>query len=124
MKPDGSMDAYDEIVEALKKTPDSEFRQRAFSAWNEPWAFPEGILFGFCEPNRFDYGSPCGCLTMVKEGTRRAATLELTLEIRADDRLPKFDSGITKENLHVFAEWQRRMDRDLGRKPPVLRDRC
>lgn len=102
------MDKYDEEIERLTKNPEA-----IFDAWCEPTC-----LFEFVTPNgnkviRPD-GNPCGCLTMVRQGDF-AWTDELTAEIQADERLPKTGLMLTVEDLPVFAEWQRKLDKVLNR---------
>lgn len=58
----------------------------------------------------------CGCITMIKGGGYHAQTPEITAAIKDDPRIPEDVDDITPENLPVFAEWQRRLDRDLGGK--------
>lgn len=80
-----------------------------------------GCLFQFAMRDGF-YGSnqsdpnSCGCLTQVKNKERRAETEALTTAIRNDVRIPSTHGAITVRNLHVFAEWQRRLDKELNRK--------
>lgn len=58
----------------------------------------------------------CGCLTQIRRNKwMPAATESLTARIRADERIPKSPCDITPSNLHVFAEWQRIADKELGR---------
>lgn len=64
-----------------------------------------------------------GCLTMIRKGTCSAfgtkiePNLELTAEILGDERIPCNinEIQINKENLNVFAEWQRKLDKIYGR---------
>ncbi len=57
----------------------------------------------------------CGCLTQVKKDYKEAATINLTKAIRADPRIPREPEYITIDDLPVFAEWQRRIDKELNR---------
>jgi len=76
-------------------------------------------LFLFVTPTGHTYDSersdklPCGCLTMIRRGHKYAWTDELTKEIRSDERIPDADFDITPEHLPVFAEWQRRLDKEI-----------
>ena len=40
-------------------------------------------------------------------------TPELTKAIRKDPRIPKLPKNITVADLPVFAEWQRRLDKEI-----------
>lgn len=102
-------DKYVHAMEYLHRHPD-----RIFAAW---WSalhsphVPGACLFAFAGPQH----SPYGCLTQIRRNrTRRAATDALTSAIRDDERLPKESMDIHPEHLNVFAEWQRRLDRELG----------
>ena len=63
------------------------------------------------------YPAQCGCLTMVREnnGYWKAPTDELTDEISRDQRIPRKREDIRVSDLPVFAEWQRRLDKELCR---------
>lgn len=116
------MDIYDREVERLTKE-QLEWEERRkeaeeleyefdldespiYSAWNNTTS----ILFGRAGKSYFlPDGNICGCLTQVRSYAP-AWTPELTAMIRADDRIPKNGYGITVDNLHVFAEWRRKMD--------------
>jgi len=108
------VNSYREEMERLLNLPDEEFPHAVFESWSEPGT--NGELFGFCTKER-RANVLYGCLTMVKNGFFTAETDELTKMIREDDRIPSSYSGITRENLHVFAEWQEHMDEVLGREP-------
>ena len=95
-------DEYDEAVTYLTQHPDE-----IIAAWNYPWYHSAGCLF-------VPTTRGGGCLTQVKAGNMSAPTPELAAEIRDDGDLPPDVSGITAKNLHVFAAWQRRLDRELG----------
>lgn len=64
--------------------------------------------------------SLAGCLTQIRETPARAieyadeAEVDLVREIAADARIPSRREDIRPEHLNVFAEWQRRLDRELG----------
>jgi hypothetical protein len=98
-------DAYDDAIAYLTEHP-----EKIYSEWE--WG---KTLFEFCG----HYGRRfCGCLTMIRNGREIAETPELTAAIRADARIPTHPRAITVESLPAFAEWQRRIDRELGRTPP------
>jgi len=115
-------DKYDDAIEYLTTNPD-----KIFETWAEPQRRKGGCLFSAVTPSgriweERDDGQTCGCLTQIRgrdENTNErlvAWTTELTTAIRADDRLPNSECGITVENLPVFAEWQRKIDLILERK--------
>lgn len=82
-------------------------------------------LFSYCTPHRGPDDNPdghrCGCLTQIRdqdngseERVYSAWTDELTERIIADERLPKHPWEITsREQLEVFAEYQREMDQTI-----------
>lgn len=108
-------DKYDEqIAELLADDPyDREFRDRVRTLWQRG----EGLFAFAYNPETRD--EPCwkyGCLTMIHDGPEyKAQTPELTEAIRADGRIPDDPDEIEPEHLPVFAEWQRRLDRELNR---------
>lgn len=112
-------DAYDKMVEWLRERPEKISNQ-----WLNPFTSEAGALFSFCTTTRNDVignGVCCGCLTQVRNG-QHAETQRLTEAIRSDDRLPMHGTKITVDHLPVFAEWQRLIDAELSRTPPVWRE--
>lgn len=106
------MDKYDAQIAELVKLDGEKFRRRI----RREWAHSKG-LFGYAVTNPYRlWADDTGCLTMIRNGDWRAETEELTEAIRADERLPKTQQDITKEHLPVFAEWQRRLDKELSRE--------
>lgn len=114
-------DAYDDAVEYLTANP-ADIK----SAWlvPPPWTSAEiaqaHCLFGHVTPDRqcmFD-GRECGCITQIRGIEMSACRGDLTIAIREDSRLPDFSNDIKVEHLPIFAEWQRRLDRELNRTPP------
>lgn len=100
-------DAYDDAVAYLTEHPEEIIR-----AWRSPQTHPGGALFAFV-------GNSCGCLSMIRGSDGYVATTaELTLAIRSDERIPSDPDCITVNHLPIFAGWQRRIDRELGRTPP------
>ncbi len=105
------MDKYDEGIEFLQEHP-------TLIAWSWTRFDP---LFQTCSSEGYkggvhrEDGKICGCLPQIREGGYVAELPSLTREIRADKRLPTKVEDITLEHLPVFAEWQRRLDRELGR---------
>lgn len=109
-------DKYDEAVEYLTEHP-----EEILQAWYLPSGAPEPDHIGHClfgiVATHESIGSHCGCLTQIAACGHypEAETPELTKAIRADMRIPKKGSLVTVEDLPVFAEWQRRIDKELGR---------
>ena len=90
------------------------------SIWNEGGSLraTDSILFDMASRTR-DY--PCGCLTQVSDRASGyiAATAALTDAIRADEAVPSKPTELTLADLPVFADWQRRLDREIpGRRQP------
>lgn len=110
-------DKYDRAIAYLTQHP-----HEIVKAWGEPFHHPAGCLFGYVmqantrESFELARRSPCGCLTQVKSGYRCAQTYALTKAIRADTRIPKWPQWITVDDLPVFAEWQRKLDKELDRE--------
>jgi hypothetical protein len=102
-------DKYDKAVAYLTKHP-----YEILHAWQHPEDAPGGCLFLFAGETD-GYGERCGCLTQVADKNSRAQTPALTKAIRADARIPKGPQWITAKDLPVFAEWQRRLDKELKR---------
>jgi hypothetical protein len=106
-------DKYDRAMKYLTEKP-HEIPQ----AWSQPYDHKAGCLFTYVgeEVLSASYdGRSCGCLTQVRGGIYHAQTLELTVEIEGDTRIPDNPNKITVADLPVFAEWQRRIDKELGR---------
>ena len=104
-------DKYDEEIEYLSERPDM-----IETHWCNPYCRTANGLFGYLDGR----GGTCGCLTLVRQepdlyagGHRHLAPL--IREIAADTRIPTTPDRITVEDLPVFAEWQRRLDKELGR---------
>lgn len=120
------VDKYDEAVEFLKKNP-----ELIKAAWSVPSELTDAkisqahCLFKYATPTgrgQFsEDGKPCGCLTQVRlarytrTSNQAAYTPELTRAIRCDSRLPTQPDKIKSRHLKVFAEWQRKLDKELNR---------
>lgn len=107
-------DKYDRAVAYLRDHPG-----HIHMAWNSATCYeslrePGWQLFTVCSDR--DDDDLFGCLTQVRAG-KNAVTYKLTEAIRADLRLPASVHGITVKTLPLFARWQRRIDKELGRKP-------
>jgi hypothetical protein len=102
-------DKYDEAIEYLQLMP-----KEIWDAWTTYSRLPQHsahCLFAPCgQDNRF------GCLTQIRADCGYiAATPELTKAILADKRIPSFGPAIICKDLPIFAEWQRRIDKELNR---------
>lgn len=108
------MDKYDKAVAYLKDNP-----EEIANAWFNGSSSDHGCLFQFLEERdkKGPTGKNLGCLTQIKlmPNSFEAPTKKLTEGILNDDRIPSSDSAINTGNLEVFAEWQRRVDKELGR---------
>ena len=112
-------DKYDEAIAYLTEHPE-EIRSAWYSVHDgsTPHMRLAHCLFQHCTPsgNLQSIGDcPVGCLTIVRSGSAPAWTNQLTESIMLDDRLPDNEIDICVEHLPVFAEWQRRLDKELNR---------
>jgi hypothetical protein len=114
------VDKYDRrIASLLEDDPDDdELTARIHADWirgSSLFAFVRGT-YADCYTKGCD-GNPCGCMTQIKLEPSKydAPTRELKEAILADDRIPNDPMSITRELLPVFAEWQRRIDKELNR---------
>ena len=96
-------DVYDAEVERC-----SGPEIRLSTEWGHPLS-----LFSECSPRRWDAATECGCLTQVHSRSQKACTVALTDAIRADSRIPDWPREMEPHHLATFAEWQRRMDREI-----------
>ncbi len=96
-------DKYDLAIEILTRNP-----EKIREAWNNPHTDDAGCLFMFAH-----YSS--GCLTQIRRDPETyMGAISQSAEILADGRIPKYPAKITVDSLPVFAEWQRRLDAELG----------
>ena len=103
---------------------EDSFKDAVFSAWIKPRDIRGGSLFGYASPSRnyFNYDNTvtCGCLTQIKILQEPGPTPELTQAILDDPNIPEKVGDIHHPSqLRVFAQWQRRLDRELNREPLV-----
>lgn len=107
------MDKYDAQIAGLLES--DNFLISLVDQWTNgidlfAFATPTGDVVSYCG---------CGCLTMIMNGMGKVIDKshepneKLTLAIKSDHRIPKSISEITPGNLQVFAEWQRRIDKEL-----------
>lgn len=122
-------DKYDKAIALLAQAPD--FKKEVYQAWNEPSSHRAGCLFTVVTDDSAkthfrEDRLQCGCLTQIRQdrykeintvdGPWVALTDDLTERIRKDDRIPDDPKQIeTVEQLQIFAEWQRIIDRELDR---------
>jgi hypothetical protein len=102
-------DKYDEAIAFLTANPG-----RIYDAWASPAYMRGGCLFAWVGVHGYN-GTNAGCLTQVHSGYRVGCTEELTKAIREDMRIPMGVRDVTADSLPVFAEWQRRLDKELNR---------
>ena len=116
-------DIYDLEVERLQAIPTEEFGQEIFNAW--VYGPKHSCLFDLVGATgedkdqciKDDLGRESGCLTQIRLNSYDSFNAfihgkvdeELTDQIRSDPRIPSNHNGITKENLSVFAEYQRKV---------------
>jgi hypothetical protein len=114
-------DKYDAAIAWFSTVPADQVQYEIEQAWMLSEPHPAGCLFQFCQKDGFNragaHEKQCGCLVMIRQTNSgyQAATLELTAAIKADSRIPTASWMIRLEHLPVFAEWQRRLDMELGR---------
>lgn len=119
-------DKYDRAVAYLSKNPG-----KIFAAWQNPQIYedlPEDIeqahcLFQYCTPDGLkavrEDGKVCGCLTQIRctahlgDSGFVAWTDALTEEIRKDNSVPTYPDVTS---LQKFAEYQRKLDKELARE--------
>jgi hypothetical protein len=118
-------DKYDEAIAELEGAKD--FNRAVTSAWVDAGEkTTAGLLFQFCNKKNergrqvamSDNGNVVriGCLTQIRDSPLHIAETEtLTTAIRADEKLPNSTDGVRHEHLSLLADWQRRIDRELGR---------
>lgn len=103
-------DTYDTEIAWLQANP-----EKIYECWSNPnqppYSYPADRcnLFKFVMPD--GQTGDCGCLTQISRGNRQGWTREITNMIRADGTIPKWAEDINVNNLHIFAEWQRKVDK-------------
>ena len=96
-------DKYDFAIEYLTEHPNE-----IYDSWN-CLQDESSCLF-----DKLGKSVTSGCLTQIKSSSSyESESLELERKIRNDPRIPINGYGITVENLHVFAEYQRLADKML-----------
>lgn len=101
------MDKYDIAIQNLTLLDDP---REILDAWGTPKS-RNGCLFDYAGRTSTPH---IGCLTQIRSNVKfHAETPELTEKIRNDKRIPKYAGDIKLKDLPVFAEWQRRLDKEL-----------
>lgn len=130
-------DKYDQAIAYL-----TDFPNEIEQAWAQPADHPAGCLFqqasrinlstgNFEKQHPVEAGEHViciGCLTQIRRDAKDilpvinyvnipycAITPDLTKEIALDTRIPDSPDRVGLEHLPVFAEWQRRLDKELNR---------
>ncbi len=115
-------DRFDKAVKHLTKRPEliaetwnrayaTELGQRAFTTAERAAHAASACLFLNCGNKGFP---ATGCLTQVCHNHQKAGTPELTKAIRADKKIPRNGDAIKVGDLQLFADWQRRIKRELA----------
>lgn len=105
------MDKYDKAIEYFTENP-----EQISKVWVDPLMHESGCLFAFTDRG-VNNNSGHGCLTMIRmKFPYKCGIPEFTEQIRNDVRIPTDDRGINLGNLHVFAEWQRKIDEEYARR--------
>ena len=115
-------DIYGRAVEYFKRMNEARFRKEIERSWTNPSGYVvkgkvsnHGQLFKFVRLR--SEGSYSGCLTMIKDcwNQGRIFNSPLLNEIGIDKKMPDRSDHITKENIHLFAKYQRRVDKEEQR---------
>jgi len=116
------MDLYDKAISYLHDNPD-----KVQEVWDDPKSHFSGILFQSVTPSGYSEensdGLFCGDICEIRSFLAHAWTETLEEQINADPRIPKlyanndFLPKMSIDTLKVFAEWQRKIDVELNRKP-------
>lgn len=114
------MDKYDAAIEFLSKHPDLIMASWYDIPLNDRKDIINAHSIAHCLFQRCG-SADCGCLTTIRglydeDGNYSfAATEALTEAIQNDERIPHDERCIEVSHLPIFAEWQRRLDKELGR---------
>lgn len=117
---DPTMDRYDDQIAGILHVRDTEGDDAGRLLILEQWSEAEGLfacagVTGSTSDTTVS-GDWCGCLTQIRSGRYVAATDVLTVGIVSDERIPDSEADIDFDDLPVFAEWQRRIDREIRGK--------
>lgn len=99
------MDKYDKQIARLKNDPNNIY---------DEWREGEGLFKIIGDLNQ---AHNCGCLIQIRRDTffkarvNNRVNYKLTDAIRNDKRIPCDPHNINKNNLRVFAYWQRKIDK-------------
>jgi len=116
------MDIYEKAITYLTNHP-----TRIPEVWDDPKSHFSGVLFQAVTPSGYSEenleGLFCGDICEIHSFMAHGWTEVLEEAIAQDHRIPKlfannnFVPKITVDMLPVFAEWQRKIDAILMRKP-------
>ena len=116
------MDIYDKAITYLKNNP-----TQISEVWDDPKSHFSGVLFQAVTPSGYSEENPeglfCGDICEIHSFLAHGWTEVLEEAIAQDHRIPKLFANnnhvpkITVDTLPVFAEWQRKIDAILNRKP-------
>ncbi len=98
-----------QYVEELKSRP-REYLHDVWTQGVDPDVDDPTALFARIAPD-------CGCLTQVRDEAEQAGPLHdipLIDELIDDDRIPDRGTEIRHHHLPAFAEWQARLEAELG----------
>lgn len=98
-----TVDKYDVAIAYLTQHPGEMPK-----AWTNPKDHPAGALFNIIPGIGL-------CLTMIRWREGRWSFTGTAAEIARDSRIPLGPGQLRLSHLPVFAEWQRRLDRESGR---------
>lgn len=121
------MDKYDKGIEELVESGSTNDAPDHWRYLRDVWGAATNPLFQYACMDSRHAPQGVGCLTMIRGGYGfRAETPELTEAILADKRIPmNIDNLLNlrgdelRAALQPFAEWQRRLDKELGRTVEV-----
>lgn len=116
-------DKYDREIQRLndqikKPDPGKDPKRWAIHVVGLSWCKAEPLFAVATKSGYRDTGDDheCGCLTEIRQSSYGVqGRPDLAARIKADLRLPKSVDRIRPKHLPIFAEWQRILDRELGR---------
>lgn len=122
-------DKYDEAVAYLTEHPEDIAEAWQIPVFRTPSKVAQAhCLFAYVTPTGKEQGNrpdakECGCLTQIQasgpqgdnDGEFCAWTDALTDAIQADHTIPTDIESVRVEDLSTFANWQRRIDKELCR---------
>lgn len=106
------MDKYDKAIQYLRANPSEIYRAYSYCESHQA-----GCLFQFVTKTGRSSERHHGCLCLLRFDPNLfwCDVKSLDIEIKNDTRIPIYGSDITVDNLHIFAELQRKIDVVLER---------